>query len=58
MKILKNKRKYYLQSLLIILMALSFLFSCKATSTGPPPGPPPAPQVEEKDTLSVGHRLS
>ncbi len=52
MKILKNKRKYYLQSLLIILMALSFLFSCKATSTGPPPGPPPAPQVEEKDTLS------
>jgi len=56
MKFLKNKRKYYLQSLLIILMALSFLFSCKATSTGPPPGPPPAPQVEEKDTL--GHRLS
>jgi chitinase len=51
MKFLRNKRKYYFQSFLIILMALSFLFSCKATSTGPPPGPPPAPQVEKRDTL-------
>ncbi len=58
MKFIKNKWKYYLQSLLIILMALSFLFSCKATSTGPSPSTttttftPPTPQVEEKDTLN------
>jgi hypothetical protein len=51
MKILRNKIKYYFQSLLIILIALSFLFSCKATSTGPPPGPAPSPRVAEKDTL-------
>ena len=52
MRIFKNKREYYFQSLLVITMALSFLFSCKAPSTGPPPGPPPTPRVEEKDTLN------
>jgi chitinase len=52
MKFLKKKRKYYFQSLIILLMALSDIFACKATSTGPPPGPAPAPRVEEKDTLS------
>jgi chitinase len=51
MKFLKIERKYHFQSLIILLMALSFLSSCKATSTGPPPGPAPAPRVEEKDTL-------
>jgi chitinase len=57
MEFFKNKRKYYLQSLLIILMVFSFLFSCKSTSTGPSTTTttiftPPAPQVEEKDTLN------
>jgi chitinase len=56
MKFLKNKRKSYFQLLLIHFMSISFLFSCKATSTGPPPGPPPAPQVEEKDSLG-GHSI-
>jgi chitinase len=58
MKFLKNKMKYYFQSLLIILVVLSFLFSCDSTSTGPNTTTttttfiPPAPQVEEKDTLN------
>lgn len=56
MKIFRNKRKYYFQLFLIILMALSFLFSCKAASTGPSTTTttinPPGPQIEERDTLS------
>lgn len=56
MKIFKNKRKCYLQSFIIILIALSFLFSCKATSTGPSTTTttfaPPVPQVKEKDSLN------
>jgi len=52
MEFLKDKRKYYFQSFLILLMALSGILSCKKPSTGPPPGPSPAPQVEEKDSLN------
>jgi hypothetical protein len=33
-------------------MTLLGVFSCKETSTGPPPGPPPAPQIEELDSLN------
>lgn len=52
MKSFKNKRKYYFQSFLIILMALSGIFSCKTASTGPPlgPSPSPTPQIEEIDS--------
>jgi chitinase len=64
MIIFKNKIKYYLQSLLIIPTALSFLSSCKATSTGltttttntvpttTTTTVTPSPQIEERDTLS------
>ena len=51
MKFLKSKRKYYFQSFLILLIALSGIFSCKETSTGPPP-PPPPPQIEEIDSIN------
>ncbi len=57
MESLKNKIKYYFRSLLFILMALSFLFSCKATSTGPGTTTttiyiPPAPQIERIDSMN------
>jgi chitinase len=53
MEFLKNKRKYSFQLLLILLMALSCVFSCKESSTGPPPPPPPPPpQIEEIDSLN------
>jgi len=57
MKFLKNKRKSYFQLLLIHFMAISGVFSCKATSTGPSPGTTTTTtttttQVEERDTLS------
>jgi chitinase len=57
MKFLKNRRKYYFQSFLILLMALAFLFSCKTTSTGPSTTTttiytPPAPQIERIDSIN------
>jgi chitinase len=58
MEFFKNKIKYYFRSSIIIMMALSFLFSCKSASTGPSTSTTtttfvsPVPQIEEKDTLN------
>jgi chitinase len=49
MKIFKNKRKYYFQSLLIVLMTISGIFSCKTSTTT---FTPPAPQIEKIDSIN------